>query len=182
MKTTILLLAFVGLPGCAARQSSVLSPPPSPSPGFVITPEDVGARPDSVPEREARRVLSSSFPGFTAECGGSGLGAREGAWVVSSVRGSFTAPGLAETVYSVQLSRCDGLPTSPKRHFLLVYLGGREVWRTPAPEAVRATDVNGDGQDEWVEVYSQCRGECTTEAWVQGYVRGTVFTVAHLGM
>ncbi len=179
MKTAIFLLASVGLFGCAARQSSASLVRP---PVFVFTPDDLEARPDLVPVREARQVVAMSFPSATTDCTGSGADAREEAWIESSIYGSFTGPGAAETMYSAQLSRCNDLPSSPKRHFLLIYLGGREVWRTPAPEAVRAVDVDGDHQDEWIEVFSQCNGECVTEAWVQGYVHGTAVTLAHAGM
>jgi hypothetical protein len=181
MKTTILLLALVGLTGCAASPAVAVSPLPPPS-SAVLTPEDVRAKPDAVPEGESRQVARSSFPGATVDCTDSDEDSRDEVWISSSVRGSFTAPNLVETMYSAQLSKCNDLPSSPKSRFLLVYLGGREVWRTSAPEAVRATDVDGDGQDEWVEVYSQCRGECTTEAWLQGYVRGEAVTLAHSGM
>lgn len=177
MKTTILTLAMAALIGCAGGQPVLETA--SSAPAATITEEDILSQPSPVPEKEAEQVVSSSFPGATTECAGDGEDIREGAWARSSIRGSFTRPGVAETIYSVQLSRCNDLQSAPKKHVLLIYMGGKEVWRTEAPEAVRAKDVDGDGRDEWVEVY---KDENVVEAWVQGWRDGKAVTIAHDGM
>lgn len=146
----------------------------------VLTKDDLTRKMEKVPEKEARQVAAVSFSGTTTECTGGDTDTRTEAWIRSSIRGSFTAPGLSETMYSAQLSRCNDVPSAPKQNLLIVYLGGREVWRTIAPEAVRAVDVDGDGQDEWLELANQCNDGCSTEAWVQGYRRGTPVTVVHV--
>lgn len=179
MKTIVLVTAIAATAGCASLKRT--------GPAESLRAErryemDTDARPDRVPQKEAEQVAAQSFPWATTECRGDGEDDRTGAWIESSVHGSFTGAGVRETMYSAQLSRCNDLPSAPKQHFILVYLGGVEVWRAAAPEAVKAVDVDGDGKDEWLEVYNQCRGECTTEAWIQGFDGGKAVTLAHEGM
>jgi hypothetical protein len=174
MKTTILAVIMTALTGCAARQTDAIAA--LPAPGYVLAREDVEAKPDAVPEREAVQVVRASFPGERAECG---PGVTK-AWVKSSIRGSFTAPGSDQVMYFVRSYECDGLP-SQHRDELVVYQGGREVWRTAGNEPVRAIDEDGDGQDEWVEVVGKCDPECGAEAWARGYENGAAVELAHLG-
>lgn len=146
----------------------------------VLTNDDLTRKMPEVPAAEARHVVAVSFPEAAKGC----AGGRTEAWVKSSIRGSFTGPGLDQTMYSVQLTDCDSLPSDPHRNFLVVVQAGREVWRTLAPEAVRAVEVDGDGQDEWLELSrpngGQCGGACVTEAWVERYRHGESAAVAHV--
>lgn len=174
MKTTILAVVLAALTGCAARQTTAVLPP-RPAPAYEITREDVGAKPDVVPEHEAEQVARASFPKERAKCSD---GATR-AWVKSSISGSFTAPGARQVMYFVRSYECDGLP-SQHRDELVVYQGGREVWRTTGNEPVRAMDVDGDGQDEWVEVQGKCDPECGAEARARGYENGETVELAHV--
>lgn len=130
--------------------------------------------------KEAAEVARESFLGSTTECSADPEDDRRGVQVQRAIQGSFTSKGAKETMYSVRISRCNDLPSAPAEHYLVVYREGAEVWRTVAPEAVRAVDVDGDGQDEWLELSRWCAGTCRTEAWVAGIRRGEAKTLHHV--
>lgn len=105
--------------------------------------------------KEAKEILSRSFHGD---------GCRS---VASKIEGSFTGRGRKQTMFSVK-NGC-GMASGTS----VVYEGGREVWRSENEAvAVRAVDVDGDGQDEWVEVESSCKYDCSSEAWLVGVQYG----------
>jgi hypothetical protein len=81
----------------------------------------------------------------------------------SLIRGSFTRPRADQEMLSVREGTCGEHP----RNLLVILEEGREVWRGDGAPAVRAMDIDGDGQDEWLKLWKDCRGEeCRTEAWL----------------
>ncbi len=114
----------------------------------VLTLEDLIG--ETKEPAESQEVLGKSFSGDA------------GKYVTSRIDGSFTGAGRRQSMYSV------GSEGDVQRT-LVVYEADSEVWRAEGEAtAKRAVDVDGDGQDEWVETASSCRGDCTTEAWVMG--------------
>lgn len=146
----------------------------------VLTVADLTRKMPKVPNAEVRRVTTASFPDAAPDC----APGKTHVWVKSSIRGSFTGPNLDQTMYSVQLEGCDDLPSAPKERMLLVYQNGRETWRTTGAEAVRAVDVDGDGQDEWLERATQYGGQCVagcnTDVWVVRHSRGNAVTIVQV--
>ncbi len=170
----LLLILAVAMSGCAEHQRQALyvpDGPPGPPPALMA--ETGGAMPEEVPDGEAARVAAESFPGLGSECSD---GATR-AWVKSSVRGSFTRPRSHQVMYFVRTYGCDDLRTRGDE--IVVYQGGREVWRTAGSEPVLAVDLDGDGKDEWVEESGRCDPECGAERWARGYEGGRAVELAH---
>lgn len=141
----------------------------------VLTKDDLSRRmPMGIPDAQAARVIAVSFPESLTACPDGPT-----AWVKSSIHGSFTGPGLDQTMYYVVVSKCGGLP-SEHTDYTVVFQGGREVYRDTGAEPVRAMDVDGDGQDEWLELYGRCDDVCATEAWVYGYRGGKTKQRVHV--
>ena len=139
----------------------------------VLTKDDLMRRMPSISDAEAASVVAVSFPET--------LGCPDGptARVKSSVRGSFTGPGLHQSMYYVVVSKCGGLP-SEHTDYTVVFQSGREVYRDTGAEPVRAMDVDGDGQDEWLELHGRCDDMCATEAWVYGHSGGKSKLFVHV--
>ncbi len=154
-KATVALLLTLVAPGCAAGPRIAASAGPS--------AEDATRRLPEVPEAEGASVLRGSFPEAVRKCA-EGL---TQASVMSSIRGSFTAPGRDQTMYYVVVLGCDE-PPSAKRDVLVTYEDGREVRREAGYQPVRAVDPDGDGQDEWVERRTRCDDTCATTLSVRG--------------
>lgn len=105
--------------------------------------------------RDAEPDEPKEFPELAGECGSS---------VTASIEGSFTEAEKDQVMYSVDLFPCDGSVRGGKS-LLVVYEGDSEVARMEGGRAVRAIDVDGDGQDEWTETALSCvpeTGVCTT--------------------
>lgn len=112
----------------------------------VLTLEDLIG--ETKEPAEAQGVLRRSFSGDTRK------------YVTFRIDGSFTGAGRKQSMYSIG---SDG----EVQRTLVVYEAGSEVWRAEGEAtAKRAVDVDGDGQDEWVETASSCRGDCTADAWI----------------
>ncbi len=133
---------------------SAARPPAGPAPEArvtqVLTEEDL-TRKWEPSEEEASMARRAAPQGECAE-------------PTSLIRGSFTRPGAKQVMLSIKAGPCDG-PWS--KHILVVLEGGREVWRADGATAVRAMDVDGDGQDEWLKLWRDYRSEdYRAEAWL----------------
>lgn len=152
MKTALILAAALATACSAAASRPRTGPAAQERTTQVLTEEDL--RRQWEPGEEEKVMARAAAP--EDEC----------AEATSLVRGSFTRPGARQAILSVRAGPCDG-PGS--RNVLVVYEGGREVWRADGAPAVRAMDVDGDGQDEWLKLWRDCRAqECRAEAWLSG--------------
>jgi len=81
-------------------------------------------------------------------------------------------------MYFVRTYGCDDLKTHGD--VVVVYQGGREIWRTAGREPILAVDLDGDGKDEWVEEDGRCDPGCAAERWTMGYASGRAVELAHV--
>jgi len=147
MRANLILIA--ALTAACARGQGPEAPVADARVVQVLSLEDLEAR-EAGEEAQAR--ARAAFP--EEEC----------AVATSEIGGSFTRAGADQTMTSVTAGPCSG-PGS--RNELVVHEAGREVWRGDGAPAVRAVDVDGDGQDEFVKVWKDCRGDqCRAEAWL----------------
>jgi hypothetical protein len=104
-----------------------------------------------------RKVLSAIFPAYLSDArqcksGGAGHNAGQIVPVIrGSADGSFTAAGLKQTVYLIDVAECGVRPPVSTTHRLVVFATGTLAANVEAPRAnaiAGAYDLDGDGKQE----------------------------------
>lgn len=141
----------------------------------VFGAEDMGPWPSPPKGEETRAAVALAASG-AEDCGTPPK-------ALAVVSGSFTAPGMNEKIFTVDVGRCGAeTPSFGSRRLVLTRDGKPVASVESGGEALKRFDIDGDGRDEFLLSWGGCEsGTCKRWADVARFGKG-VEVVERLGV